>query len=648
MHRHVTLSVLAAFVVAAPLAWTSHHGAAARPDLPASAALRSVELLAVATATAAGPLGRDALHPRAASAVRSSRGEKSRLAAAEWAITSVRLFDGADVVENATVLVIDGRIAAVGSDLELPAGVETLDGRGRTLLPGFIDSHTHSWGDALERAAVFGVTTTLDMFTEPGFAATAREQQLTGGAAGRADLVSAGFLATAPGGHGTQYGMPVPTLTTADEAPAWVAARIGEGSDFIKIVLEDGSGFGRPLPTLDAPTAAALVVAAHQHGKLAVAHATTFELASVALGAGVDGLVHLFRDREGSAEWVAEAARRGVFVVPTLTVVEGTMGVPSGAGLIDDPRLAPWLRENERDNLRAAFPAHRDVSLEPAYATLRALAAAGVPILAGSDAPNPGTSFGVSLHRELELLVAAGLSPRAALTAATATPAAAFGLADRGRVVSGLRADLLLVEGNPLTDVTATRAIVGVWKEGVAVPRPKPEATPASVPLPTGRIADFEAGELTADFGFGWSDSTDAMLGGKSTVAVEVVEGGAGESARALLLRGEIVPGFAFPWAGAMYFPGASPMAPADLSAATEVVFWAKGTPGTYRLLCFARSLGQIPSQQTFEVGEEWRRFAVPLAGFSGLDAAGLTGLLWTAGPAPGVFELTLDDIELR
>jgi hypothetical protein len=97
-----------------------------------------------------------------------------------------------------------------------------------------------------------------------------------------------------------------------------------------------------------------------------------------------------------------------------------------------------------------------------------------------------------------------------------------------------------------------------------------------------------------------------------------------------------------------MYFPGEAPMAPADASAATEVAFWAKGTPGAYRVLAFATSLGQMPSQQTFEVGEEWRRISLPLAGFSGLDAAGLMGLLWTAGPAPGAFELTIDGIELH
>jgi imidazolonepropionase-like amidohydrolase len=96
---------------------------------------------------------------------------------------------------------------------------------------------------------------------------------------------------------------------------------------------------------------------------------------------------------------------------------------------------------------------------------------AQVPVLAGSDAPNPGTAHGISLHRELELLVRAGLSPLEALRAATSTPARAFHLSDRGRIAVGLRADLVLVDGDPTTDILATRAIRTVWKLGRAVDR---------------------------------------------------------------------------------------------------------------------------------------------------------------------------------
>src|SRR5262249_23712801 len=103
--------------------------------------------------------------------------------------------------------------------------------------------------------------------------------------------------------------------------------------------------------------------------------------------------------------------------------------------------------------------------------TARRLQSLGVPILAGTDAPSMGVAHGVSLHRELELLVAAGLSPAEALAAATAAPAKAFGLSDPGRIARGLRADLVLLDGDPTADIKATRRIVGVWKGGRPIDR---------------------------------------------------------------------------------------------------------------------------------------------------------------------------------
>lgn len=124
--------------------------------------------------------------------------------------------------------------------------------------------------------------------------------------------------------------------------------------------------------------------------------------------------------------------------------------------------------------LRTSFTLPRrlpSLSLDHARAAVRVLAAAGVPLLAGTDAGNPGTAHGASIHRELELLVSAGLTPIEALRAATSTPARVFRLLDRGRLAPGLRADLVLVDGDPSRDITATRAIVQVWRNGVMVAR---------------------------------------------------------------------------------------------------------------------------------------------------------------------------------
>jgi imidazolonepropionase-like amidohydrolase len=114
-------------------------------------------------------------------------------------------------------------------------------------------------------------------------------------------------------------------------------------------------------------------------------------------------------------------------------------------------------------------------SLAFAKESVRLLHAAGVPILAGTDSP----THGVSIHRDLELLVQAGLEPRDALEAATSAAARAFGFRDRGRIAQGLRADLLLVQGDPTVNIKATRAIRRIWKAGVEVERELPSAAPA-------------------------------------------------------------------------------------------------------------------------------------------------------------------------
>jgi imidazolonepropionase-like amidohydrolase len=388
----------------------------------------------------------------------------------------VRVFDGTAVVPNADVVIQNGKIQTVGTGLAAPPDARIVDGTGKTLLPGLIDAHAHVHSrESLEQALVFGVTTELDMMMPPRLERALKAQPSDDAAS----FFSAGWAATVPGGHGTEYGMAVPTLTKPSEAEAFVDGRVREGSDYIKVMYTVGTDLGprfRPRPSLDKETVAAVVAAAHERKRLVVVHIGSLQGARDVIDAGADGLAHLFHGPSSPADFGQFVAAHNAFVIPTLSVLQSSCGPEAaGAPLISDPDLSPFLDGDTRGRLMETFPVARGgfVSCRGAAEAVRQLQAAGVPILAGSDAPNPGTGYGVTLHGELALLVKAGLTPVQALTAATSAPAAVFHIPDRGRIAPGLRADLVLVSGNPAEDILATRKIVAVYKNGVELDRAK-------------------------------------------------------------------------------------------------------------------------------------------------------------------------------
>ncbi|MGK2962275.1 MAG: amidohydrolase family protein [Gemmatimonadaceae bacterium] len=395
-----------------------------------------------------------------------------------FAVRNVRVFDGERTRAAQTVVVRGGRIIAIDADARVPTGTPVIDGRGKTLLPGFIDSHVHAWGDAQSDALRFGVTTALDMLGDSQRLPALRQQRASLARTLQADLWSAGHAVTAPGGHGTQFGMEVPTLADDGDPAGFVAARVAEGSDYIKLIVEDMSEFGakKRWPTITARQVAATIAAAHAAQRKALVHATRQDDARQAIDAGADGLVHIFIDSPAAPAFVRRARKRGAFVVPTLSVWASSSGTGEGGKLAADPRVQPLLSATQQTGLKTDFPVQwqRAGSLTNALQSVRALHAAGVPILAGTDADNPGTAHGISMHGELALLVRAGLTPEQALAAATSVPARHFSLGDRGRIAAGLRADLVLVEGDPTRDITATRAIAAVWKNGYEVERALP------------------------------------------------------------------------------------------------------------------------------------------------------------------------------
>jgi imidazolonepropionase-like amidohydrolase len=576
-------------------------------------------------------------------------------------IQNVRMFDGERAFAGRTVLIDHGEIMDVDYHGPAPAGARVVDGRGKTLLPGLIDSHVHAYQD-LDLPLLFGVTTQLDMFVPPDMAKATKARMAAGTNTAAADLYTAGYLATVPHGHGTEYGFPVPTLTKPEEAEPWVVARIAEGSDYIKIIDEPGRTIHHPLPTLDVATIRALVEAAHRHGKLAVAHVQDLQSAEDCLNAGVDGLMHLMVDADGGSAFAELAHAHHVFVVPTYVVFEGSAGRAGGAALADTPGFAELLPPAAKANLRQTGAYGGVDGLDKIMsANILALRAAHVPLLVGTDSGNPGVFYGVSVHREMELLVKAGLTPEQALTAATEAPAKAFRLTDRGRIAPGLKADLVLVEGDPTRDILATRHIVEIWKDGVSA-NPLRDAQrarllkaatsqPAPIALPAdGRIGLFSASAdratLEAPFGTGWSPTTDAIAGGKSIVALKPA-GAAPNGQAAVALVGELKPDFPFPWAGVMFVAGKPPFAPVNLSSAGKLAFWVRGKAASTAVFAFSPATGQRPAIMPFAVTETWREIEVPLASISGFDSVRAQALAIVASGQPGPFQIEIADVRL-
>jgi imidazolonepropionase-like amidohydrolase len=393
-----------------------------------------------------------------------------------FAVTGVRVFDGSAVLPSATVVVLDGRIDAVGPNVIPPPGIPVIDGTGATLMPGIIDAHAHARSrQELERAIQFGVTTELDMWTVPHFAASMRREQERTGAPYRADFFSAINPATLPEAYPynfTPHQRERPTLSGPAEVEGFVADLMAAGADYLKIMVEDGTIAYLDLPVLSRATVQALTQAMHNRGKLAVAHVTEQAHAFNVVEDGVDGLVHIFPDQPADPAFIQLAAAKGIFIVATLTAEEGFVTTDGGASLIADPDLGPYLTDEEIQWLLTPAPSNAMTpqNMEIAKENVRRLHEAGVPILTGSDVH----AHGVALHREMELLVQAGIDPADVLEGATSAAAAAFGFADRGRIAPGLRADLLLVKGDPTTDIKATRAIQRIWKAGVEVERQVP------------------------------------------------------------------------------------------------------------------------------------------------------------------------------
>jgi imidazolonepropionase-like amidohydrolase len=277
-------------------------------------------------------------------------------------------------------------------------------------------------------------------------------------------------------------------LNTPEEGRAAVRELAAQKVDIVKIWVDDRNGRA---PRLSEPSYRAIIDEAHKHKLKVNAHVFYLADLKTLVDAGIDGLAHLARDFEVDDESVAAIVRRGVYVMPTLTTFERQThtGVP--------PSLAAWLNGPAggalgpalRDRVTAAFggrAADAAAAARTRYEILRRsvakLAKANAKLMLGSDTGIQDQPFGVSEHFELEAMVDAGATPMQALVAATSTPAGYMGQRDMGTLTAGKTASFLVLDANPLDDITNTRRIADVFVDGKRIDRQAMLARLGSLP----------------------------------------------------------------------------------------------------------------------------------------------------------------------
>ncbi|KAI0379406.1 hypothetical protein F5Y04DRAFT_128564 [Hypomontagnella monticulosa] len=403
-------------------------------------------------------------------------------------IKDVRIFDGEKEIPSGSVLVEDGVIRQV-SEGSLPAPNEStivISKPGHTLIPGIIDGHIHAHIDEknteLKQSLSFGVTTVCDMHQEAENIGKLREFAQDPDAAdfktsSQAATVLGGWPAAVITAHDkSEETMATiatwPNIKTKADVEKYIQERVADKVDYIKLLHEDGNGLSVKPTLMPLELQKSLVEAAHKHGFLAVAHALSLQATLDILRVGVDGMTHTFCDEAPTKEVIDAYLVNNAHCNPTLVAIGSltTEGQKEQEKYAHDPRVQKLIGDEARQRLCACMAMNNGKSkVENAYQSVRELKAAGIDIILGSDSAGAalGTGFGVSAHHELASLVSkCGFTPEEALRSGTSLVAKRLRLHDRGRIAGGLRADLVLVEGNPLEDIDNTLNLRGVWKQG--------------------------------------------------------------------------------------------------------------------------------------------------------------------------------------
>ncbi len=376
------------------------------------------------------------------------------------AYVGARLITGNDAapIDNAAFVVENGRFTTVGplAAVTMPAGIETVDLSGQTVMPAIIDAHVHTSTERnalitdLKKRAYYGVAAVVSLGADgPDAAIDVRDETIPGAALYR--TAGWGITAPEPGRREVHW---VETPAAGREAVRTEAAR---GVDLIKIWVDDRDG---QFDKLSPDVFRAIINEAHAHDLPVTAHIFALEDAKELLRSGIDLFAHGVRDRDIDPAFITMVRERPwVIMVPNL---------PS-RGVATDLR---WLRGSmPRDELRQAEAANTDrPEVREAFGiqarNLERLSRSGMKIAFGTDG---NTSWGP--HVEMEDMVAAGMSPHDVIVAATSTAAEAAGLENMGRVESGYSADFIVLDRDPLEDITNTRTIEAVYLRGAEVDR---------------------------------------------------------------------------------------------------------------------------------------------------------------------------------
>lgn len=410
--------------------------------------------------------------------------------------------DGSAAIERGALLIDNGRIVRVGAAHDLPRrpAARQIDLAGKTIMPAIVDGHVHlgfqvgtsfsaanytrdTLIDQLNRYAYAGVGAVLSMGTDAGEMPLQLRADQRAGRVGGARLLLAGRGLAAPNAGPASPEMKAAAYGVETEADArrFVAELAAQRVDVVKIWVDDRN---HTVEKLSPALYRAVIDEAHKRGAKVVAHIYYLEDAKELARAGADAFAHLVRDRDVDDELIALLKAHNVVVMPNMTISENGIYTAPPPWL-DDPLLHEVAPEEWIARVRSTFAARPPDAARRAAETLRLmqrsvarLHQAGVTIGFGTDDGAVRDHFyAFTAHRELRNMVAAGMSPTAAITAATGTTARFLGAADIGVLKEGRSADFLVLDANPLDDIANTTRIADVYLRGERVNRGALRAT---------------------------------------------------------------------------------------------------------------------------------------------------------------------------